>query len=47
MKRGREEVKKGAWHLNMHHKGRWHVFGSVHALIGTGVRLQQSHNELT
>ena len=49
MKRAREEVKKGAWHLgsavnnvlNMRHKSRWHAFGSEHAQIGTVVRLQQ------
>ena len=42
-------MKKGAWHLgstvhnvlNMHHKGWWHAFGSEHAQISTGVRLQQ------
>ena len=39
VRRGREEAKKGAWHLgsvvhnvlNMHHKGRWHVFNCEHA----------------
>ena len=49
MKRGREGVKRGAWHLgsvvhnvlNMRHKGWWVAFGSEHAQIGTGVRLQQ------
>ena len=49
VKKGREEVKKWAWHLgsvvhnvlNMCHKGRWHAFGSEHAQISTRVRLQQ------
>ena len=27
--------------MNMHHKGQWHAFGSEHAEIGIGVRLQQ------
>ena len=46
VRKGREEVKKGAWHLgsaihnvlNMRHKGRWHVFCNEHAQISTWVR---------
>ena len=49
VKKGTEEVKNGAWHLGsvvhnvlgMHHKGRWHAFGSEHAQISIGVHLQQ------
>ena len=49
VRKGREEVRKGAWHpesvvhnvLNMCHKGRWHWFGGELAQIGTGVRLQR------
>ena len=49
MKRGTEEVKKGAWHLGsivhnvlkMRHKGRWHAVGSEHAQISIRGCLQQ------
>ena len=55
VKMGREEVPKGAWHLgsvvhnvlNMRHKGPWHAFGSEHAQISSGVRLQQLRNSGT
>ena len=47
VRKTREQVKKGAWHLqgivhnilNMRHKARWHALGSEHAQISTRVRL--------